>query len=179
MEWERERERKRERVEENWQWEATLCTRSISAIVIDTHVSRSGDASLKLYSIFSWRWVWKESCARICWRDQTADANKLECSWLLACARGLSSTLSRPSIINQRILVSGQRIYCVTCVSDALTRPKLMLSPGNIYVLHCEIFLSDSMQTSRKWYRILNWNSCNPSRLHMDFCNLIKKVHNK
>lgn len=29
-----------------------------------------------------------------------------------ACVRGLSSTLSRPSIINQRILASGRRIYC-------------------------------------------------------------------
>lgn len=88
-------------------------------------------------SIFSWWWASVKSYARIRARDQTADANKLECSWPHARADFRRHSREHQSSIS--VYWPQDDEFTVTRMSTALTRPKLMLVPGDVLRTLCEL----------------------------------------
>lgn len=111
-----------------------------SGIVIDVRAGRLDDA-YRSSDIFVMMGIGEELCANT--RPRSNGKRKQIGMYLAARARGLSSTLSRASIINQRILASGRRIYCdahvdrtheteinaVRCITNTLRAPQYSVLP--------------------------------------------------
>lgn len=91
-----------------------ICARFTGGIVIDVRAGRLNDVYVYRSSEYIFVMMSMREALYANMRPRSNGGRKQigMLSVARACVRGLSSTLSRPSIINQRILASGRRIYC-------------------------------------------------------------------